>query len=113
MSFWRREIIDPALAGETCRQMEEQRAWIAREPANPKPWFQLAQYCRMEGRREEALGLRLEAVRLDSAFAEAHGALAEIYAVMEDYQSAWRHATLAEQAGDSRAADMLRRNGVG
>ena len=65
--------------------MEEQRAWIAREPANARPYYHLAQFYRMEGRQEEALGLLLEAVRLDESFAEAHAALAEIYAVREDY----------------------------
>jgi len=113
VSFWRKEAIDPALAAETRRQEEEQRAWIAREPANARPYYHLAQFYRMEGRREEALGLLLEAVRLDERLAEAHGSLAEMYAVMGDYQAAWRHALAAEQAGDSRAADLLRRYGAG
>ena len=112
MSFWRKEVIQPALDEETRRHIEEQRAWIAREAANPRPYYQLAQFYRIEGRLDEALGLLLEAVRLDERFAEAHASLAEMYAVMEDYPAAWRHARAAEQAGDSRAADLLRRYGV-
>ncbi len=112
MSFWRKEVIQPALDDETRRHREEQRAWIAREPGNARPYFHLAQLYRMEGRQEESLGLLLEAVRLDEAFAEAHAALAEIYAVKEDYQAAWRHARAAEKAGDPRAAGLLRRYGV-
>lgn len=112
MSFWRNEVIQPALDEETRRHIEEQRAWIAREPANARPYFNLAQLYRMESRQEEALGLLLEAVRLDERFAEAHAALAEIYAVREDYSAARRHARAAEQAGDSRAAEMLRRHGI-
>jgi len=113
VSFWRKEVIQPALDDETRRRMEEQRAWIAREPSNAHPYYHLAQFYRMEGRQEEALGLLLEAVRLKESFAEAHVALAEMYAVMEDYPAAWRHARAAEQAGDSRAAELLRRHGVG
>ncbi|HEY2013710.1 MAG TPA: hypothetical protein VGH38_09435 [Bryobacteraceae bacterium] len=112
MSFWRKEVIQPALDEETRRHMEEQRAWIVREPGNARPYANLAQLYRLDGRQEEALGLLLEAVRLDQALAEAHVALSEIYVVREDYGAAWRHARMAESAGDSRAADLLRRHGV-
>jgi cytochrome c-type biogenesis protein CcmH/NrfG len=112
VSFWRKEVIQPALDHETRRQMDEQRAWIAREPGNARPYFHLAQFYRLEGRGEEALGLLLEAVRLENGFAEAHVALAEIYAVKGDYDTAWRHARAAEGAGDPRAVEMLRRYGI-
>src|ERR1035441_9998582 len=92
VGFWRKEVIQPALDHETRRHMDEQRAWIAREPGNPRPYFHLAQFYRIEDRREEALALLLEAVRLEDGFAEAHVSLAEIYAVHEDYAAAWRHA---------------------
>jgi hypothetical protein len=35
-----------ALGGETRRQGEGQRAWIEREPSNPRPYYQLAQFYR-------------------------------------------------------------------
>jgi hypothetical protein len=92
--------------------MEEQRAWIAREPSNPRPYYHLAQFCRMAGRQEEALGLLLVAVRLDPGFADAHLALAEMFAVREDYRSAWRHARLGDEHGDRRAIDLLNRYGI-
>ena len=113
MSFWRKEVVDFALGEETRRHMEEQRAWIEREPANPRPYFHLAQFCRMEGQMDRALGLLLEAVRLDRRFADAHAALAELYAVQADYPAAWRHARDAEENGNPRAAELLRRHGVG
>jgi tetratricopeptide (TPR) repeat protein len=112
MSFWRKEVIGFALDRETRKHMDEQRAWIAREPTNARPYYQLAQFYRMEGRQDEALGLLLEAVRLDDGLPEAHVALAEIYAVREDYAAAWRHARRAETAGDDRAVELLRRYGV-
>ena len=113
MSFWRKEVIQPALDDETRRHIAEQREWIAREPLNAKPYYHLAQLYRMDGRQEEALGLLLEAVRLDSGFADAHAALAEVYVVREDYAAAWRHALAAEKGGNPKPAEMLRRYGIG
>jgi cytochrome c-type biogenesis protein CcmH/NrfG len=112
MSFWRREVIDYALDQETRTQMAEQVAWIEREPANPHPYYHLAQLYRVAFRQDEALGLLLEAVRLDPNFADAHAALAEIYVVRDDATAAWHHAAAAELRGNSLAADLLRRYGV-
>jgi cytochrome c-type biogenesis protein CcmH/NrfG len=112
VSFWRKEVVDFALDQETRRQMEEQIAWIAREPSDARPYFHLAQFYRMNGRQDEALGLLLEAVRLDPAHAGAHASLAEIYAIRGDYDAARRHAALAERNGEGRAADLLRRHGL-
>jgi len=112
-SFWRKELIDYALDEETEKQMAEQKAWIAREPSNAKPFYHLAQLYRISRyRQEEALGLLLEAVRLDSTLAPAHVALAEIYAVRNDYAAAWRHAKNAEACGDGQAVALLRRHQV-
>jgi tetratricopeptide (TPR) repeat protein len=112
MSFWRREVVDFALSHETNVHVEEQRAWIEREPCNGRPYYNLGQLYRIEGRQEEALGLLLEAVRLEDGLSEAHLSLAEIYAVREDYRAAWRHARAAERGGQSSAVDMLMRYGV-
>ena len=112
MSFWREKVIQAALDYETRLHMDEQRAWIQREPSNPRPYYHLAQFYRMESRPDEALGLLLEAVRLDAGMAEAHVSLTEIYAIREDYSAAWRHARVAEQAGDSAAVELLIRYGV-
>lgn len=109
MGFWRREVVDFALDHETRRHTEEQLAWIAREPSNAKPYFHLAQFYRMSGRQDEALGLLLEAVRLDGTLAGAHASLAELYAIRGDYDAAWKHARAAEENGDSSAAELLRR----
>ena len=112
MTFWRKEVIDFALDHETRRQMEEQLAWIEREPLNARPYYHLAQFFRMSGRADEARGLLLEAVRLDPEFADAHASLAEMYAIGGEYPSAWRHAKIAGKFGVSSAVEMLRRHGV-
>jgi tetratricopeptide (TPR) repeat protein len=112
MSFWRREVIDHALDHETRTHMQEQLAWIEREPANAHPYYHLAQLYRVAFRSDEALGLLLEAIRLDPNFASAHASLAELYIVRADYPAAWRHATIAELNGDPQPAELLRRYGV-
>jgi thioredoxin-like negative regulator of GroEL len=112
MSFWRDEVIQPTLDAETQAQIAEQLHWIAREPGNARPYYHLAQFYRMEGRQEEALGLLLEAVRLDETLAGAHTSLAEVYAVRGDYGAAWRHARAAERNGETSAVEMLTRHGI-
>jgi tetratricopeptide (TPR) repeat protein len=112
MSFWRDEVVQSALNHETRLHMEEQVAWIQAEPANPQPYYNLAQFFRMESRSDEALGLLLEAVRLDAAFPEAHASLAELYAIRADYPAAWRHARIAERLGIGCPVDLLTRYGI-
>jgi len=112
MGFWRKELIDVALDHETRVHMEEQLAWIAREPSNARPYYHLAQFYRMNGKQDEARGLLLEAVRLDPAHGEAHASLAEIYAIRGEYGPAREHARIAEENGEPRAAEMLRRHGL-
>jgi tetratricopeptide (TPR) repeat protein len=110
MGFWR-EAAGWALDDQTRREIDEQRRWAEAEPENPRPYYHLAQFYRTQGRRDEALGLLLEAVRLDAAFGAAHVALAEMYAVDGDLEAARRHAELAAAGGDSRAQEMLARHG--
>jgi len=109
VSFWRKEVIEFALDHETRRHIEDQRAWIRREPQNAVPYRNLAHLYRIQGRQDESLGLLLEAVRLAPEFADAHVALAEIYVVRGDIPAAWRHARAAEQNGETRAVELLRR----
>ena len=110
--LWRDDLVDFALDQDMLRQVEEQKQWIAREPDNARPYYQLGLLYRMRYKAEPALGLLLESVRLDGTFAPAHHALAEMYAVQGDYRASWRHARVAEGLGDARGVEMLRRHGV-
>lgn len=110
MSFWRKEVIGFALDQETAAHIREQKEWIAREPENARPWHNLAQLYRMEGKQDEALALLLEAVRLDERYADAQVALAEIYAIRADYAAARRHAVKAAECGNARGLEMLLRH---
>ncbi|MEZ5354275.1 MAG: tetratricopeptide repeat protein [Bryobacteraceae bacterium] len=104
--------MNPSLDEDTARKIGEQKSWIAAEPANPRPYYHLAQLYRLQGRQDEALGLILEAVRLDPDFGAAHIALSEIYCVRADYPAAWRHARSAERNGLPAAVDLLTRYGI-
>jgi TPR repeat protein len=112
VSFWRKEVVDFALDRETAAHIREQKEWIAREPQNPRPWYNLAQLYRIGQKQDEALALLLEAVRLDAAYADAHVALTEIYAVRADYPAAQRHALKAAEQGHPRGVELLRRHGL-
>jgi len=112
VSFWRKEVVDFALDRETAAHIREQKKWIASEPDNARPWYNLAQLYRIEQKQDEALALLLEAVRLDAGYADAHVALTEIYAVRGDYPAAQRHAAMAAEHGNPRGVELLRRHGV-
>lgn len=112
MSFWRKEIIDFALDQGTQQCIREQLDWIGKEPANPEPYYNLAQLYRMQWKQDEGLALLLQAVRLDDGFARAHVALVEIYAVREDYAAAWRHAEAAARHGNDQGVQLLTRFGI-
>jgi tetratricopeptide (TPR) repeat protein len=112
VSFWRNEVIQPSLDAETKLHMQEQLKWIEREPENPRPYFNLAELYRIEGRGDEALALMLQSVKLDATFTPGHVALAEIYSVRGDYPAAWRHARAAREGGEPRAVAFLLRHAV-
>lgn len=112
MSFWRKEVIEPILDSATAEAINEQTAWIVRDPSDARPYYHLAQLYRMQNRQEEALGLLLEAVRLNPGHAEAHVSLAEIYAIRDDTAAAWRHARAAAKSGNTNAVALLERHGV-
>jgi tetratricopeptide (TPR) repeat protein len=108
MSIWR-ELTDFSLDNETQINEQEQMEWIARDPADPRPFYHLAQLRRMQYKPDQGLALLLEAIRLDETFAPAHVALTELYAVKGDYSAAWRHARQAEQNNEARGVDLLTR----
>ncbi len=111
MGIWR-ETAEFALDQETLKHEREQMEWIAKEPANPRPYYHLALLRRMQWKPDEGRALALEAVRLDPNFADAHVALTEMYAVREEYAAAWRHARQAEAAGNEKGVEFLHRHGI-
>jgi cytochrome c-type biogenesis protein CcmH/NrfG len=112
MSFWRDEMIEFALDHETRKHMEELVARIESEPGNAQSYYALSQFYRMNGKQDYALGLLLEAIRLNPEMAEAHASLCDVYAVRGDNAAAWRHARTAERLGQPRGVELLTRYAV-
>ena len=112
-SWWRKDVIDFALDQDTARLIDEQKAWVAAEPDNARPYYQLAMLYRLQQRRDEALGLLLHSVALDASLAAAHTALCEMYAAAGEMERARAHAAKAEALGEPGAAEQLRRYGGG
>ena len=111
MSFWRKEVIDFALDRETRRQMEEQRAWIQREPSNPQPYYHLAQFYRMAANRTKPWVCCSKRCAWMPA-SRRRMPLWPKCTSRGDYPAAWRHARLAEANGVPRVVEMLVRNRV-
>ena len=111
MDVWN-DLIQFSLDHETTVNEQEQLEWIGREPGNPQPFYNLAQLRRMQYKQDEGLALLLHAAALCPTHAQAHAALAEVYAVKGDYPAAWKHALAAEQAGNSAAVHLLQRHGI-
>ncbi len=111
MELWD-DVVQHALDHETLVNEQEQMEWIAREPSNARPFYNLAQLRRMQYKQDEGLALLLHAVSLEASYAPAQVALAEIYAVKGDYRAAWKHAVAAEQSGSAQAVEMLERHGI-
>jgi tetratricopeptide (TPR) repeat protein len=109
MSFWRRDIIQPALDHEVQTEMAEQLAILAREPNNPRAHFALGTLNHFQGLTDEAIALYHRAIELDTSYAAPHVSLGRIWAIKGMYEKAWRHAREAEQLGDRSLVEQLER----
>ena len=109
MSFWRRDIIQPALHHAIQAEMAEQFAILGREPDNARAHFALGTLNHFQGGTEEAIRLYLRAIELDPSYAAPHISLGRIYAVKGLYDEAWKHAREAERLGDRSLVAQLER----
>ncbi len=109
MSFWRKEVIQPALNHGIEAAIAEQQAILASDPNNAGALFALGTLAQFKGQTDTAIGHFLKAIEADSAYAAPHVSLGRIYAVQGNYDLAWEHAREAEQLGNPELVELLHR----
>ena len=109
MSFWSREVAQPALDHDVARAIEEQRAALARDPASAPAHFALGTLLHFSGDTTASVACFERAIELDPAYAAPHVSLGRIRALQGDAEAAWRHARAAEGLGDRSLRDQLER----
>jgi len=108
-SFWRKEVIQPALNRDVEAAVAEQRAILANDPNNSNAYFALGTLLHFQGGTEPAIQHFQKSIELDSGNAAPHLSLGRIYAVLGDYERAWQHARAAEALGARDLVEMLER----
>ncbi len=109
MTFWRQDVIQPALDADVEAEVREQEDLIRSNPADPFAHFALASLAHFRGQTERAIQHFEKAIELDPAYAAPCVSLGRIYAVRGDYDRAWKHAREAAQRGDSTLLGQLAR----
>jgi tetratricopeptide (TPR) repeat protein len=115
MSFWRQQVIQPALDGDLNAAIREQIAALERDPSNPRTYFALGSLRYLQGDKNAAVTLFQQAIAIDPQYAPAHVSLGRIDAVEGRYEDAWRHAHEAARLGDRSLFEQMERypNGGG
>ena len=88
MSFWRKQVVQPALDGDLRAALAEQYEILQHDPGNPQAHFALGTLHHLQGQTEAAIESFLQAIELDPA---------------------WRHAEEAARLGDRSLIEQLQR----
>lgn len=109
MSFWRSQVIQPALDADIESEVREQQAILLRDPWNAPAHFALGTLAHFRGQTALAITYFLRSIELDSTSPAAHVSLGRIYAVQGRDDKAWEHAREAERLGDRSLVEQLER----
>lgn len=109
MSFWRKQVIQPALDREVEEAIAEQQAILEQEPSSAPAHFALGTLRHFCGQRDAAIRHFERAIELDPAYAAPHASLGRIHAVEGRYEEAWIHAREAARLGDRSLLEQLER----
>ena len=109
MSFWRDNVIQPALDHDVQLAVAEQLAVLDRDPSNSAAHFALGTIRHFQGQTALAIEHFQTAVENDSNSSAPHVSLGRIYAVAGQYDLAWKHARAAETLGNRELLEMLER----
>jgi tetratricopeptide (TPR) repeat protein len=108
-SFWRKEVIQPALNRDVEAAVAEQQAILANDPNNAHAYFSLGTLRHFQGATEQAIQYFQKSLELNSGIAAPHLSLGRIYALRGEYEQARRHARAAEALGARDLVEMLER----
>jgi len=109
VSFWRKQVVQPALDGDLRAALAEQYEILQHDPGNPQAHFALGTLHHLQGQTEAAIESFLQAIELDPAYAAPHVGLGRLCAVQGRYDEAWRHAEEAARLGDRSLIEQLQR----
>lgn len=109
MSFWRDEVIQPALDRDVQEAIAEQQALVDGDPANPRAHFALGTLYHFHGQPDVAIALFQKAIELDPNYAAPHVSLGRIYAVRGLGDLARKHAREAARLGDRSLLEQIDR----
>jgi tetratricopeptide (TPR) repeat protein len=108
-SFWRKEIIQPALNRDVDAAVAEQQAILTNDPNNANAYFALGTLSHFKGEIDQAIRYFEKAIEIGPSNAAPHVRLGRLYAVSGDYKLAWKHARAAEALGARELVEMLER----
>jgi tetratricopeptide (TPR) repeat protein len=108
-SFWRKNVIQPALDHDVQSAFAEQKAILARDPNNAAAYFALGSLHHFHGQTDLAIQHFEKAIELDPQSPAARISLGRIYAVQGLYELAWKQARAAEGLGNRELVEMLER----
>jgi len=109
LSFWRKDVVQPALDHDVEAAIADQLAILHRNPDSAPAHFALGTLAHFRGDTDSAVRLFERAAVLDPAYAAPHVSLGRIYIVKGAYDEAWRHAREAERLGDRSLLEQLER----
>jgi len=109
MSFWRQEVVQPALDKDVEEAIAEQQAILQQNARNAGAHFALGTLTYFKGDREAAADYFRQAIELDPNYPAPRVSLGRILALQGNHAAAWEHARAAERLGDRSLVELLER----
>jgi len=104
-----RKLTEFSLNHDVDSEVETQKRFLRENPYSAKAYYNLGALYYFQGKAEAAIDSYKQALKIDQRLADAHKNLGAIYAVRERYDLAWNHAKAAEELGNTKLMDMLKR----
>jgi Tfp pilus assembly protein PilF len=112
MTYWRHQVIQPALDRDVNAAIAEQREILRHDPGNPRAHHALGTLYHLQGHAGRAMEFFLRAIELDPDYAAPRVSAGRLYAVQGRYEEAWQQAREAARLGDRSLVDQLERYAI-